>query len=332
MAGTLRDLINGAARSINIVRQNAVLTGENMTVALYALSNFVATCSNNKLLIFNYETFVFPLSSKKEYTLGVGGDWNIPRPMDIETAYVRLNNGTQQELDISLAQLTFSQYAGISVKNTPGSFPFAYYDNGDYPLRKVTVFPVPTQPCDIVLWLRSPLLDLQLQAIASLGPITPGSLYTDGFYPNVRLGGGSGSGAQANITVLGGKVTDCVLTSVGTNYTVGDTLTVSPVTVGGTGSGFSIKVLTVSSNLDDPIEFPPGYLRFFRLGLAIELAPEFGKTPSELIMHNFADAKLQIEAMNTVPVFVRGDGSMSRGGRKRFFNWITGNFWSFGNN
>lgn len=332
MAGTLRDMLNGAARSINIVRQNAVLSGENMAVAIYALSNFVETCSNNKLLIFNYEKFVFPLTGKKSYTLGVGGDWNIPRPMDIETAYARLNNGTAQELDIAMQPLTFNQYAGIAVKNTSSTFPFAYYDNGNYPLREITLFPIPSGPCDIVLWLRQPLVDMSLSSVVATGTIVPGTGYVDGFYPNVILGGGQGSGARANFTVLAGVVAEVVLVASGTNYAVNDSLTVSNTSLGGSGSGFSIPVLEVSANLDDPIDFPPGYARFFRLGLALELAAEFGKTPSDLITKNYIEAKLEIEATNSVPVYVRGDGGLSRSGRNRYFNWITGNFWSFGNN
>lgn len=330
MSGTLRDLINSAARSINIVRQNAVLSGENMAVATYALTQFIDTCSNNKLLIFNYEQHVFPLTNQKTYTLGVGGDWNINRPMTIERAFARLNNGTQQELDVPMQDLTFSQYAAIAVKNTPSTFPFAFYDNGNYPLREISLFPIPSGPADIVLWLRTPLLDMQLSAINATTLTNGGTLYTDGFYENVTLGGGSGTGAQANITIVSGIITVCAVTSRGTNYTRGDVLVVSPVQVGGTGSGFQLTVDEVSSTLDDPINFPPGYERFLRYGLALELAAEFGKTPSELIQSNYADAKLNVQSLNYVPSFMRGDGGMSRGGKARFFNYITGNFWSFG--
>lgn len=82
--------------------------------------------------------------------------------------------------------------------------------------------------------------------IKALGAITAGSLYTSGTYSSVPLTGGSGSGATATISVDGtGVVVAASLGSGGTGYVIGDTLSVSNTSVGGTGSGFSIPVSTV---------------------------------------------------------------------------------------
>jgi hypothetical protein len=77
--------------------------------------------------------------------------------------------------------------------------------------------------------------------IATLGTITPGSLYTDGSY-FVPLTGGTGSGATAFIVVLNGIVVSCLPQQQGSGYVVGDTLSATlPV-----GSGFSIPVATLT--------------------------------------------------------------------------------------
>jgi hypothetical protein len=81
--------------------------------------------------------------------------------------------------------------------------------------------------------------------ITSLGAITAGTLYTTGYYPNVALTGGAGTGATANITVSGGGVTGVQIVSPGTSYGVGNTLSASAANIGGTGSGFSIPVATI---------------------------------------------------------------------------------------
>jgi hypothetical protein len=332
MSGTLSDLLNASARTAGIIQQNEVLTGENLTVCLYALNNLVDSLSNNRLLVYNISEYVFTLTGQETYTLGLGGDWNIGRPMRIESAYARLDNGTQQELDIAMQPLTFTQYANIAVKNTPSTFPFAYYDDGAWPLRTISLFPVPTGPADIVLWLREPLIDLQLSAIDGYAITNAGTGYTNGVYFNVKLGGGSGIGAQADITVLNGVVSEVNLTDAGTEYALGDTLSVSDVQVGGTGSGLQVTVNTVSANLNNPIRFPPGYERFFRYNLAVEIGSEFGKKVRDDVKSIALASKRELENLNGVPVYVRGDGGMSRNGRNRYFNWITGNFWSFGNN
>jgi hypothetical protein len=83
--------------------------------------------------------------------------------------------------------------------------------------------------------------------IISLGALTSGSLYTNGVYQNVPLTGGSGSGATADIVVIGGIVTSCTLKFGGNFYVAGDTLSVAASSVGGSGSGFSIPVAAISN-------------------------------------------------------------------------------------
>lgn len=84
-------------------------------------------------------------------------------------------------------------------------------------------------------------------AIATLGNVTAGSAYTNGTYFGVPLTGGSGSGATARVVISGGAVTSVTLQNPGVFYAVGDTLSVAASSVGGTGSGFSIPVSTVTN-------------------------------------------------------------------------------------
>lgn len=84
--------------------------------------------------------------------------------------------------------------------------------------------------------------------IGGLGGITAGSGYTNGTYNGVALSGGSGSGATANITVSGNKVTAVTLVNKGVGYAANDLLGVTPNLVGGTGTGFSIPVTTIQTN------------------------------------------------------------------------------------
>lgn len=83
--------------------------------------------------------------------------------------------------------------------------------------------------------------------ILTLNTLVGGSAYTNGTYTNVNLTGGSGSDAQATIVVSGNAVTSVTLTAAGDGYAVGDTLSATASSIGGTGSGFSIKVATINN-------------------------------------------------------------------------------------
>jgi hypothetical protein len=76
-----------------------------------------------------------------------------------------------------------------------------------------------------------------------------GTLYTDGTFASVPLTGGSGAGAVATITVSGNTVVGIVLTSPGTGYTVGNTLTCAASYI---GNGVNSNVITTAgSNYPD---------------------------------------------------------------------------------
>jgi hypothetical protein len=161
----------------------------------------------------------------------------------IEQGAVIWNDPTsQQSVDIPLESYNDAQFSSIAVKQTPSTFPFVFYDNGAFPLKTITVWPVPTVATGLRLWLREPLVDL--------------------------------------------------------------------------------------TNLDSVISYPPGYERAIRFCLALELAPELGKEPAEIITSTAARAKADLAAMNAVPQYMSGDGGMS--GHRTSFNWITGGFVPFG--
>jgi hypothetical protein len=81
--------------------------------------------------------------------------------------------------------------------------------------------------------------------IKTLGAITGGSGYVNGSYANVTLTGGSGSGAKATIGVSGTAVTTVTITARGAGYAVGDVLSATAASLGGTGAGFSIPVTEI---------------------------------------------------------------------------------------
>lgn len=162
LMSTIRELITGALRLINVVQAGEVPTSDDMDVSFRALNNMLDNWSTERLTIFsmNYYDFYFD-PGKFTYTLGPGGDWSITRPMELLSMYVNytsLNIG-MNAIDIPMEKLTWEQYSLIGVKNVQGMFPIKFYEDGNNPLRTVYVWPVPLTIQKARLWLWQPLID-----------------------------------------------------------------------------------------------------------------------------------------------------------------------------
>ena len=83
--------------------------------------------------------------------------------------------------------------------------------------------------------------------LLTLNTLVGGTSYVNATYTAVPLTGGSGTGAKATIVVSGGAVTSVTITTIGNDYVVGNTLSASNTNLGGAGSGFSIKVATITT-------------------------------------------------------------------------------------
>ena len=87
--------------------------------------------------------------------------------------------------------------------------------------------------------------------VTTLGTITGGSGYNNGTYFNVELTGGSGAAgtpATATVIISGGAVTSVTLTNGGSLYAVGDVLSATNTSIGGSGVGFSTPVTAVNNS------------------------------------------------------------------------------------
>ncbi len=86
------------------------------------------------------------------------------------------------------------------------------------------------------------------KSVLTFGTIVGGSAYVNGTYNNVLLTGGTGQQVRANITVAGGAVTVVALAHGGYGYTVADSLTTANTNLGGTGTGFTVPVATLTNS------------------------------------------------------------------------------------
>ncbi len=86
---------------------------------------------------------------------------------------------------------------------------------------------------------------------------------------------------------------------------------------------FTQKQLTSISTLDATVSLPPGYERALINNLAIELSPEYGVTPSQLVFKNAEESKAMIKRSNHKPVFLKVDNALVD---RTTFNIYTGEY------
>jgi len=129
--------------------------------------------------------------------------------------------------------------------------------------------------------------------ILTLGTITGGSAYTNGTYTLVPLTGGSGTGAQATIVVAGNTVTTVTVTTVGNYYDVGDVLSATAASIGGTGSGFSVPVATTNG------QFTPSDLNLWQFDSMFDSQG----SNLQLLLAHAGQNLAQIDAIVNTPVF-----------------------------
>jgi hypothetical protein len=136
--------------------------------------------------------------------------------------------------------------------------------------------------------------------ITTTGSLLGGGSYTSGTYLNIPLTGGTGTGAVADITIVGGSVTAVAIRNGGSLYVVGDVLTASTSLIGNTGSGFTVNVTAVS-NTNGVSWLGDNYSPVLLYG-AMREAILFQKGEQDLVAYyekQFQDALQQLNRLGT---------------------------------
>ena len=129
--------------------------------------------------------------------------------------------------------------------------------------------------------------------LATVDISNQGTAYTNGIYTSVPLVASSGSGALATVTVSSNLVFDVTVTSGGSGYELGENITISAASIGGTGSGF----LGVVSSL---VEFSPSTDILWQFDLGYD---PYGNGQNNLIAHPGHNLNDISSTYNTRPLY-----------------------------
>jgi hypothetical protein len=164
---TGRELVSASLRLIGAVAPGESLAAQEATDGLSALNRMIGSWSTEGLMIHavTQETPVTLTAGDSTVTLGTSGDITT-RPMEIVAAFIR-----QGSTDHPVRLLSTSEFASISDKSVQSSIPSDLFDDGGYPRRTLTLYPVPAAANSLVLVTKRALTEIAtLDTAVSLPP------------------------------------------------------------------------------------------------------------------------------------------------------------------
>lgn len=149
---TVLDFITDAYQESGLIAIGEAPTAAEAQKGLTKLNDMLDSWALDSLLVYSTVPEVFDLvGGQSIYTMGVGGNFNVERPISIVSAYLRSVNN----IDTPLMVTDQSQvYADITDKTILSTMPQALYDDGGYPLKNLYLYPVPSDSSyKLVLWV-----------------------------------------------------------------------------------------------------------------------------------------------------------------------------------
>ena len=148
---TVLDIITLALKTANVTGVGQTPEAEDVSDSLRLLNMLLAQLQRRRYFIYGLTTSSKQATGQQSYTVGPGGDFDIPRPAKVESAYFRQNPTTQYPVDYPLEILRSQEdYNRISLK-TLNAFPrYAFYDQA-FPLGNLFVWPVPNNTYTIFI-------------------------------------------------------------------------------------------------------------------------------------------------------------------------------------
>ncbi len=144
---TVLELITAALRQIGELSPGQTPNPEEEAAGLELLNNILENWELARRKVFIIDQLFFQLSDGiSEYTMGPGGDFNSYRPVKIQSANVVFTDTTDPKDGIAhaLELVSSVNFAQIREKSLPAQRPLKLYNDNDYPLIKLYLWPVPT--------------------------------------------------------------------------------------------------------------------------------------------------------------------------------------------
>lgn len=139
-----RDIITDALRELGVLAAGETATADDAVSGLAALNRLVDAWAAERLMIYTNRRTTWTLTANiQDYTVGPGGDVNIPWPNYVEHVnFLRTDLATA--LEFQLQPLTNDAWSRVPIKSLSSPYPTCYYWNPTFPLGTLSLWPVPS--------------------------------------------------------------------------------------------------------------------------------------------------------------------------------------------
>ncbi len=176
---TALDLITGAMRKTGQYAAGEAISAMDLNDALDVLNALFDSMSNDDEATFNTNENIITLTpGQLSYTIGIGGNINIQRPLRIHSAYSRLTTSSSY-VDFTCEIKDQISYTALGLKRQPGPWPKWLFYNTGFPLGTIYFWPVPTQNVEFHFWT-----DMLLQSVS----LTTQLNLPQGYYNYLQFG------------------------------------------------------------------------------------------------------------------------------------------------
>lgn len=144
------DLLKSSMRLVGAIATGETPTADEANDALLVLNDMLENWSTETLSVWGSSNQTFALvPGQATYTIGPLGNWNTDRPQDIDDAYMTFSG-----VDFPVVVINQEQYNEINLKTMQQPIVERLLYVNEFPLGRVTVWPVPTQANNITLTMN----------------------------------------------------------------------------------------------------------------------------------------------------------------------------------
>jgi hypothetical protein len=154
---TPNDIINLAMKMSGVLGVGQSPSAEDTNDAFNLMTMMMAQWQTRRYMVFQIQSHELQATGAISYTVGPGGDFDIPRPQLIESGFFRMQASSDYPVDYPFAILRAREdYDRVSLK-TLNAFPqYLYYDAGT-PLGTLYVWPVANNQYSLHITTRTPI-------------------------------------------------------------------------------------------------------------------------------------------------------------------------------